>query len=731
MGRYEILSPLGKGGMGEVYRARDPRLERDVAIKVLPESFAHDADARARLEREAKAVAALSHPNILAIHELGEADDIVFAVTECLEGETLRELLNRGSLSRERALELARQMANGLGAAHDKGIVHRDLKPENVFVTSAGVKILDFGLAKMVTADDPDEDAATEARTSPGTVMGTVGYMSPEQVRGQAADSRSDIFSFGAMLYEMLSGARAFEAESPVETMNAILKENPGELSHPAISRVVKRCLEKDAGERFQSVRELASALEADAPEASTDETPSVAVLPFENLSSDPDNEYFSDGITEDILGALAQVAGLRVPARSSCFAFKGQSAELVEVGKKLNVTKVLEGSVRKAGNRLRISAQLVNIDNGYQEWSERYDRDLTDVFAIQDEIARTLAEKLEVTLVSPEAPLVKPMTKNQDAYQLYLKGRFHWHQRPQGLRQALSCFRQATELDSDFALAQAGLADGYSVLATYGNVPPLEVESDAKAAAERAVQLAPDLSEAHSAWGLSRFVFEWGKGADAAFQRAIELDENAPIPRYWYGVYLFLVVEDKTAGLHQLRRGLELDPMEVHLIGLLGMFLAFSGRPSEALELVGERIEPGAETFFAHRANAYAYDALGRHDDAIASAACAVASSGRHPWSLVDIVLFSVGAERTERARELYAELQDRSAKRYVSPMVLGLFAAELDKWDEAAAHCEQAYRSKDIVLIWTAWPGVRRLLENPRCKEWIERANNEHDSK
>ncbi len=430
---YRIVEKIGEGGMGEVYRAHDERLDRDVAIKVLLEAVAQDTDRLARFEREAKAVARLDHPNILAIHEFGTDQGVTFAVTELLEGESLREcLINAGGpLAWRRVQEIGAAVANGLGAAHSKGVVHRDLKPENIFLVDDGrVKILDFGLAQVKVPVEEEAETATltPAGTVPGTVMGTVGYMSPEQVRGQPADARSDIFALGCVLYEMLAGHRAFKRDTSAEIMTAILREEPPSLAasgvevRPEVEKTVERCLEKNPERRFQSARDLAFALGSltgsSAPGGSgfdsdddylapanpeIPEEPSIAVLPFANMSSDPEQEYFSDGLTEDIITDLSLIPGLFVIARNSTFTYKGKVVTTQQVGKEMGVRYVLEGSVRKSGKQMRITGQLLEAASGRHLWAKRYDRTLEDVFALQDELTKEIVTALDVELVSGE----------------------------------------------------------------------------------------------------------------------------------------------------------------------------------------------------------------------------------------------------------------------------------------------------------------------------------------
>ena len=482
LGVYEILGPLGAGGMGEVYRAKDAKLDREVAIKVLPESMAQDPEALARFEREVKAVAALSHPNILAIHDYGIQDAVAYAVMELLEGVTLRDRLRAGPLPSKQAVEYAIQIAKGLAAAHEKGIVHRDLKPENVFVARDGhVTILDFGLAKRslpVEPEDPMSAPTKSKRTGPGTVLGTVGYMSPEQVRGLSVDHRSDIFAIGAILYEMLSGRRAFRGASPADTMSAILREQPPELSEtkpdvpPALDHVVRHCLEKDPSDRFHAAKDVAFALtQASGSWATTDSThaglplagdrPSIAVLPFDNLSGDPEQDYFADGIVAEIITGLSRIKWLFVISRNSTFIYKGKPIDVRVVGRELGVRYVLEGSVRRSGNHVRVSGQLIETATASHVWADRYDGTLHDIFALQDEMTMNVIGAVEPTLRRAEIERARrKRPDNLAAYDLYLRALpLASTAMPEDADEALELLQAAIRLEPDYAAAHGFIA--------------------------------------------------------------------------------------------------------------------------------------------------------------------------------------------------------------------------------------------------------------------------------
>ena len=460
IGPYVIAAELGRGGMGVVYRAQDPRLDRQVAIKVLPPDLTRDATAKQRFLQEAKAASALDHPNICTIHEINETGDgQLYLVMAHYEGETLKERIARGPLALDDAIEIATQVGQGLAKAHAAGIVHRDIKPANLMVTADGtVKILDFGLAKL---------AGSEGVTQTGTTVGTVAYMSPEQARGDEVDHRTDIWSLGVVLHEMLTGQQPFRGENFLAISKAIL-ENPsptltGEAG--ALNGVVGRALTKNSVDRYQAVAdlldELRSAAAPSTPAARHPDVPSIAVLPFDNMSADPEQQYFCEGMAEEIINALAALDGLHVASRTSAFLAKEKRFDIAEIGKRLKVGAVLEGSVRKAGNRLRVTGQLINVSDGYHVWSERYDRDMDDVFAVQDEIARAVVDKLKVKLLGEQnAPIIRRPIDNLEAYNLFLQGRYYWTRATgPALEKSLECFTRALAVEPAYAQAHAGIA--------------------------------------------------------------------------------------------------------------------------------------------------------------------------------------------------------------------------------------------------------------------------------
>jgi TolB-like protein len=737
---YEILASLGAGGMGEVYVARDAKLDRRVAIKVLPDEMARDEGFRARFVREAKALAALSHPNILAIHDFGEAAGVFYAVTELLEGGTLADRLKAGPLPVRKALDWALQVARGLAAAHDKGIVHRDLKPANVFVTDQGaVKILDFGLAKVVTPFESGEDSETGVReTEAGTVLGTVAYMSPEQARGQDADQRSDLFALGAVLYEMLEGRAAFAAESAADTVSRVLKHDPDltgrEGIPPGVGRIIARCLEKNPRERFQSARDLAFALEAlsgleRGSGAHVDEgrgagsARSIAVLSFTDMSPGKDQDYFCDGMAEEIINALTGIEGLRVAARSSAFRFKASERDLREVGRALDVSMVLEGSVRTAGNRLRVTAQLNEVRSGYQIWSRRYDRNVEDVFATQDEIAADIVAALRPELGDAAAPRVVRHTQNQEAYHLYLRGRHHWYARSQGaLQKALQHFQQATEKDPSYALPYVGLADLYTVQAIYSYEPEETLRPRAKASVERALAINEGLADAHRALGFFHLFFGWDIAtAVRAFERSVELDPTSALSHIWLGFPTGPGREEKA--IAAARRAQELDPLNPYVNSLACSILDFWGHGEDALREGQKALDIDPDYLVGLYLIGGVYTRLGRHDQALRLCARAVEISGRAPFFVSCLAWSQAAAGRSAEARSALAELERRSATDYVAPLHRAVVHAALGERDRAFQLLEEAIRRGGCWIGSPRMPMFDAFRADPRFAEHLGR--------
>jgi non-specific serine/threonine protein kinase len=596
--------------MGEVHRARDTRLDRDVAIKVLPPTVARDPQVLERFNREARTIASVSHPRICAIFDVGEYDGSPFLVMELLEGKPLYALLEPRGLPVEQVIEWGMQLADALEAAHARGIVHRDLKPANIVVTGRGdVKVLDFGVAKLI--DDQAAQATTMAAlTDSGVTIGTAAYMAPEQVRGEPLDQRTDLFALGLVLYEISTGRRAFMGATTGLIADAILNRAPVSVLDlnpalpPPVAAIIDKLLEKDRDLRYRHAADVRADLKRALRELHGPVTPprgtstqvlavspkSVAVLPFRNLSSDADNAFFSDGITEDLIDALGRVGGLRVASRASAFRFREDAPDLRAIGAALGVGAIVEGSVRRAGARLRVSAALVDAADGFQRWSERYDRQMADVFEIQDEIVSSLVAALAPALLGSAKDAVRRPTDNLEAYEFYLKGRHYWHQRsPTTLRLAIQFFERAIALDADYALAYAGLADSWALYRPYGWLPIEACHPQAQQAVERAMALAPELAEVQFAQALHLLYFDrqWRR-SEPFFKRAIEINPHWSLARAFHGVGL--------AGMYRLDEAkveaaaaIELDPLSPFIYGAAGMAY-FAGGDVPSAEAAARR---------------------------------------------------------------------------------------------------------------------------------------------
>src|SRR3954454_2278259 len=586
LAQYEILGPLGSGGMGEVYRARDTRLDREVALKVMADHVAADPAMRHRFETEARSIASLSHPNILAIYEMAFFDGFPVAVMELLEGETLRSRLRKGAIGWREAVRIGSAIADGLAAAHGKGIVHRDLKPENIFLTSdEGVKILDFGLAlQRLQLTEGATEAGTVARTALGVVLGTFGYMSPEQVLGERVDGRSDIFAVGCLIYEMLSGSRLFNGATPQEIVASLMHDARPMLSSsfdplapPELRTVVSRCVERERERRFASGQDLALALRSLLSGSAAGTTTgrrgrargkSLGVLPFLNPSGDPQIEYIADGITESVINTLSQLSGVRVIPRSVAFRYKGLQADPATVGLALHTRTILTGRIVRHGDVLNIQAELVDTATESQLWGDQFRQKTADLIVVQEEIAWQISESLRLKLTGEQKKKMRRRaTVNPDAYQEYLRGRYHWNNFSQdSLRRARDHFERAIEFDPSYALAYAGLGDAFGAMAYYGFVPPGEGFPRAGAAARRAVELDPDLADAHVTLGIERLFWAWDwPGAERELQKAIQLNPKLALAHSVYGLVL------GTCGRHDeakepVLHARDLDPLSLFI---------------------------------------------------------------------------------------------------------------------------------------------------------------------
>ena len=710
-----------------MFLAEDLKHHRSVAIKVLHPELATSLGVE-RFLREIGIAAGLTHPHILALYDSGQAADLLYYVMPYIEGETLRGRMERErQLSVSDAVQIACEIADALGYAHSRGVVHRDIKPENIMFSAGSAVVADFGIARALTA------ATLEPLTASGVIVGTPYYMSPEQATGGGQlDGRSDIYSLGCVVYEMLTGSVPFSGPTAQAVMarHSIDVAPPIRSVRPSVSDVLERAvltaLAKVPADRFATAAQFAGALAARAePTAEGADGESIAVLPFANLSGDAEFEYFSEGIAEEIINALIQLPGLRVAARTSSFAFRGPTIDLAEVGAKLKVATVLEGSVRKAGNRLRINVQLVKVGDGYHLWSERYDREMTDVFAMQDEIAKAIANRLQVTLGGEETPLVTPATGNLDAYHLYLKGRYYLAQRGLGLKKALECFDQALALDPNYALAHAGLADACAVLAQYGLARPNVLQPKARAAVQRALDLAPDVAEVYCASGALDFICEWDwPRAARDLRRAVELNPRYVAARQWLSYYLVFIEGRLEEGVAQARRAVELDPLAPLLVMQLGMTLMGAGRYEEAAVPLKRAADLAPAMFLPTIHLGLLYNHLGRSEEAIAPLEVAVTASGRHPWTLAALAVCYSSLGKLGEVEAIRDELTARARREYVQSSTLAIVAASLGSLDAAFELLDRACDEHDGIMVYSKrYPFFTLLQKDPRMERIYRR--------
>ena len=708
--------------MGEVYRAHDTRLDRDVALKIMK-------DQRAGFDHEARAAAALNHPNIVIIYDVGPD----YVVMELVEGEPLSQVLRRGAMTFRDVIDTGAQIAEGLAAAHDAHIVHRDLKPDNIMIARHGVpKILDFGLAKRTAPREGDESTVT----GPGTIMGTAAYMSPEQVRGLDLDWRSDIFSLGLVLYEMITGRRAFACVSAPETMAAIVKEPPSDFGsgvNPQLQSLVLRCLEKHPERRFQSARDLAFSLRSlasmqiasEMARPSDASIESLAVIPFENVGGNPDAEYLSDGITESLINSLSRIPELRVVARSRVFRYKGKEIDTVQAGRELNVRALLTGRVAQRGDSLRVQVELVEAASETQLWGERFQRSAADILDVEEEVARQIAEKLRLQLSGREQEILKRSTQNTEAYHLYLKGRYHWNRRTgAALATALEYFQQAVEADPGYALAYAGLGDGLLVLSYYDPSPAKAYAKRARAAMARALEIHPDLPEVLGSLGVLLCFMDWDWTAGLrSQQRAIELK-----PDYWlahdhYGMILSALGRHEEA-IREVRRGMELEPLSPVASHHFAWVAIRARLYDEAAHRCRQSLELDPNYPMGHYWIALAYSLMSRHDEAVAEAETACRMIGSRFGELELARIYAV-AGRTDDARRLLAEAHRTADTGYAEPYGFAGVYASLGESDEAFRCLERAFQERTgMFSMWiNGDPRLECLRGDPRMKDLLRR--------
>ncbi|MDH3492148.1 MAG: FlgO family outer membrane protein [Acidobacteriota bacterium] len=798
---YKILSEIGKGGMGEVYLALDMKLDRNVAIKFLSDKFSKDTDKLNRFVQEAKAASALNHPNILTIHEIGEIDGVNYIATEFIDGKDLSHFISENKVSLESALDISIQIVSALKTAHEAGIVHRDIKPDNAMVRKDGiVKLLDFGLAKLsekASVEPADLEVATIAKidTVPGVVMGTPNYMSPEQARGKDIDHQTDIFSFGVVLYEMLTRKLPFQGDTTSDIIASILTKEPtpikefNETVPDDLKQIVTKSLKKDKNERYQNASDLLEDLKALKKRVELDEElertilpggqetkvfqattaaevqnmtandsrvsvslekssvnklllafagvllitavgvgywffgnsranqiNSIAVMPFVNETENKNIEYLSDGMTETLINSLSQLPDISVKARSSVFRYKGKEFDLKKIASELNVEAILTGRIVQRGEEITLNLELIDPQSETTIWGNKYVRKSSELVTLQTEIARHVSSKLKPKLSGEdERKLTKEYTENPEAFEAYLKGRFYWEKRTgDNLKQGIISFNQAIELDPNYALAWSGLADSYSVLAFYTSTPGRETNLKARAAAEKAVALDPELAEARTSLAETMFHQFDITGAEKEFKAAIKLNPKYATARQWYG-QLLMVKGDLEGALREAQKASELEPFSAVISQGVGEQLYHLGRDNEAIAQFRETFEIDRDFGFAHRYLGYVLARQGKYDEALSEMKKAAEQDSIHFAPAIGYV-YALSGE-TQKAREILRREMDRRKREGVVDMHIATIYVALGEKEKAIESLEELFREKAADLAWIkAEPVFVSLRDEPR---------------